>query len=59
MDPQQFDDVAKVLATPTSRRKALQLLAGLAEASALSALPIRGSVGLRDRRRRVPGQVRL
>src|SRR5437764_1168805 len=40
MDPQLFDDVAKALATPTSRRKALQLLAGLAGASALSALPI-------------------
>jgi FAD binding domain/Berberine and berberine like len=40
MDPAQFDDLAKALATPTSRRKALQVLAALAGASGLSALPI-------------------
>src|SRR5205085_6236868 len=42
MDPQLFDDVAKALATPTSRRDARALLAGLAGASGLSALPIPG-----------------
>jgi D-alanyl-D-alanine carboxypeptidase len=42
MDPQHVDDVAKARATPTSRRKALQLLAGLAGASGLAALPIPG-----------------
>jgi FAD/FMN-containing dehydrogenase len=42
MDRQHSDDLAKALATPTSRRKALQLLAGLAGASGLSTLPIPG-----------------
>jgi FAD/FMN-containing dehydrogenase len=39
MDPTRLDALAKALATPTSRRKALQVLAALAGASGLSALP--------------------
>src|SRR4051794_6766342 len=40
MAPTPTDELARALATPTSRRKALQVLAAFAGASALSALPV-------------------